>query len=64
MVHICVSFKRSGFLCLNVDRISSTMRLVKILKRRLLTYSSENAEGDGAQVKGWSYSVWTRSKVF
>lgn len=52
MVHIRVSFKMSGFTCLNVDRISSTMRLVKILKRLLKMYSSENAEGDGVQSTG------------
>lgn len=53
MVCICVSFKMSGFPCLNVDRISNTTRLAEILKKRLLKmYSSENAEGDGVQSTG------------
>ena len=44
-----------GFSRLNADRISSTMRLIKIPKKRLLkTHSSKNTEGIGyrAQVKG------------
>lgn len=50
---MCVSFMMRGFLCLNVDRISSTMTLVKILKKRsLIMYSSEKTDGNGVQSTG------------
>lgn len=52
-MYMCVSSKIRGFSCLNVDKISSTLRIVKVLKMRLLImYSSKNTEGNGAQSIG------------
>lgn len=49
-VYICISFRMRGFLCLNVDRISSPMILAKILKKRsLIMYSLEKTNGNGVQ---------------